>query len=199
MLISIEKRLAYLAMPKTGTTSLQKALGQHCEIRFGRSPRAKHMSMRVFEEFMLPYLRQIGAGDTETFCVIREPVDWLGSWYRYRSRLKLNKAPRSTKGMSFETFVEGYLAKPQPEYAKVGRPTRFVAGMSGTPAVTHMFRYENIPGMVAFLETRFGERIRLPKANVSPRGGEMTLPPALRARLESERAEDFALYADHAR
>jgi hypothetical protein len=53
--------------------------------------------------------------------------------------------------------------------------------------------------MVAFLEKRFGERIRLPKANVSPRGGEMTLSPALRARLETERAEDFALYADHAR
>ncbi len=199
MLISVEKRLAYLAMPKTGTTSLHKALGRHCEIRFGRSPRTKHMSMRAFEEFMLPYLRQIGAGDTETFCVIREPVDWLGSWYRYRSRVPPDKAPRSTQGISFETFVEGYLEKPQPEYAKVGRPTRFVAGRSGKPAVTHMFRYENIPGMVAFLEKRFRRKIRLPEVNVSPKGGEMTLSPALRARLEAERAEDFALYADHAR
>ncbi len=198
MLISINKRLAYLAMPKTGTTAIQTALGPHCEIRFGRSPRAKHMSMGVFEEFMMPYLREIGAGDTETFCVIREPVDWLGSWYRYRSRVKRDKAPRSTQGISFETFVEGYLAKRQPEYAKLGRPTRFVAGVSGKPAVTHMFRYENIPGLMTFLEKRFGKEIRLPKVNVSP-NGEMTLPPALRARLEAERAEDFALYADHAR
>ena len=198
MLISIDKRLAYLAMPKTGTTSLQTVLGRHCEIRFGRSPRAKHMSMRVFEQFMMPYLRQIGAGDTETFCVIREPIDWLGSWYRYRSRLKQNKAPRSTKGISFEAFVEGYLAKPQPEFAKVGRPSRFVAGVSGKPAVTHMFRYENLPGVVQFLEKRFGETIQLPKVNVSPKG-ETMLPPALRTRLETERAEDFALYADYAR
>ena len=158
------------------------------------------MSMRVFEEFMMPYLREIGAGDTETFCVIREPVDWLGSWYRYRSRVKPDKAPEEHQGDQLRrTFVEGYLAKRQPEYAKVGRRTRFVAGMSGKPAVTHMFRYENIPGMVAFLEKRFGKTIRLPKVNVSPRGGEITLPPALRARLETERAEDFALYADHAR
>ena len=199
MLISIDKRLAFLAMPKTGTTSLHKALARHCEIRFGRSPRPKHMNQRVFEEFMLPYLREIGAGDTETFCVIREPVDWLGSWYRYRSRAKPDKAPRSTQGISFEDFVEGYLAKPQPVYAKVGRPTRFVAGMSGKPAVTHMFRYENIAGMVAFLEKRFGKTIRMPKVNVSPSAGEMTLSPALRARLEIERAEDFALYADRAR
>ncbi len=197
MLISIDKRLAFLAMPKTGTTALHKALAPHCEIRFGRAPRPKHMSMRVFEEFMLPYLREIGAGDTETVCVIREPIDWLGSWYRYRTQFR--PKAKSTKGISFETFVEGYLEKPQPEYAKVGRPTRFVAGRSGKPAVTHMFRYENIPGMVAFLEKRFGKTIRLPEANVSPRGGEMALSPALRTRLETERAEDFALYADHAR
>ena len=31
-----------------------------------------------------------------------------------------------------------------------------------------MFRYENIPGMVRFLEERLGEEIRLPKVNVSP-------------------------------
>ena len=80
MLISIDKRLAFLAIPKTGTTSMHKALGQHCEIRLRGARRAtKHMSMRVFEEFMMPYLREIGAGVTETFCVVRELVDWLGA------------------------------------------------------------------------------------------------------------------------
>jgi hypothetical protein len=53
--------------------------------------------------------------------------------------------------------------------------------------------------MMRFLEERLGEEIRLPKANVSPSRGELQLPSALRARLETERAEDFAIYADLAR
>jgi hypothetical protein len=195
MLISVEKRLAYLAMPKTGTTAVQKAIHQYCDIRFSRSPRTKHMTMRVFERYMMPYLREIGAGDTETFCVIREPTDWLGSWYRYRSRPGFDHSSKSTKGVSFAEFVEAYLAKPQPAFARIGGASRFVVGKSGKPAVTHMFRYDNIAGMVRFLEERLGEKIKLPKANVSPRG-DLQLPSALQARLEIERTQDFAIYAD---
>jgi hypothetical protein len=198
MLISIDKRLAFLALPKTGTTSIEKALGRHCEIRFGRSPKTKHMTQRVFERFMMPYLRDIGAGDTETVCVVREPVDWLGSWYRFRSRQGFSRGPKSTRGVSFAEFIEAYLETPQPAFAKIGRQSGFVTGKSGKPAVTHMFRYENMPALVAFLSQRFGRELELPKANVSP-VADMQLPPALRARLETERAADFALYADHAR
>ena len=61
-----------------------------------------------------------------------------------------------------------------------------------------MFRYDNMAGFTRFLHKRFRQRIKLPKANVSPRG-DLALPPALRTRLETERAEEFALYADRAR
>lgn len=198
MLISVDKRLGFLALPKTGTTSIETALEPHCEIRFGRAPKPKHMTMRAFERFMLPYLEHIGAGDTETVCVVREPVDWLGSWYRFRAKPGFARGPKSTRGISFAEFIEGYLARPQPAPSEVGRQSGFVAGRSGRPAVTHMFRYENLPALVGFLEQRFGRDIKLPKVNVSP-PADMQLPPALRARLETERAEDFALYADHAR
>jgi len=198
MLISIDKRLAFLAMPKTGTTAMENALGRYCEIRFGRSPRPKHMTQRAFEAFMLPYLRDIGAGDTETVCVVREPVDWLGSWYRFRSKPGFARGPKSTRGVSFAEFIEGYLAKRQPACSKIGTQSGFVAGQSGEPAVTHMFRYDNLSGLVAFLDARFGRELQLPKVNVSP-PADMELPPALRTRLETERAADFALYADHAR
>jgi hypothetical protein len=197
MLISVEKRLANLAMPKTGTTAVQQAIHKYCDIQFSRSPRTKHMTMRVFERFMMPYLREIGAGDTETFCVIREPVDWLGSWYRYRSRPGFSSA-KSTRGVSFAEFVEAYLTHPQPAFARIGGASRFVVGRSGMPAVTHMFRYDNMVGMVRFLEERFGRGIRLPKANVSPER-DLELPSALRTRLETERAKDFSIYADLAR
>jgi hypothetical protein len=198
MLVSIPRRLAYLALPKTGTQSLERVLAPHCDIRFGGLPRAKHMNLRTFERFVRPYLEAIGAGDTETVCVIREPVDWLGSWYRYRGRRGLDGQPNSTKSRSFAEFVEGYLATPQPAFAKVGRISRFVAGASGVPAVTHMFRYENLGGLTRFLGERFETRISLPRVNVSSRA-DLELPAPLRARLETELAADFALYEIQAR
>ena len=100
--------------------------------------------------------------------------------------------------MSFPEFVEAWLDPDPPAFARVGRMSRFVSGRSRAPAVTHMFRYDNMAGFTRFLHKRFRQRIKLPKANVSPRG-ELALPPALRTRLETERAEEFALYADRAR
>jgi hypothetical protein len=197
MLISTRHRIAYLALPKTGTSSLEAALAPLCDIRFVGSPRAKHMTMSTFEQFMLPYLRRIGIESVETVCVIREPVDWLGSWYRYNSRRGIRKEPRSTRGISFAQFVEGYLAEPQPPYARFGRPSRFVTGRSGR--VTHLYRYEDLPELVGFLGDRFGTRLELPSLKVSPPRGDLELPPALKARLERERAADFALYASLAR
>jgi hypothetical protein len=193
MLISTRHQLAYLALPKTGTSSLEAALAPLCDIRFVGSPRAKHMTMSTFERYMLPYLHRIGLEKVETVCVIREPLDWLGSWYRYNSRRRIRREPRSTRDISFAQFIEGYLADPQPPYARFGRPSRFVSGRSGR--VTHLYRYEDLPELVRFLGDRFETRLELPNLKVSPPRGDLELPPALRRRLEEERAEDFELYA----
>ncbi len=132
MLVSLDRRLAYLALPKTGTTSIEKALEPLCDIRFGRSPRAKHMTMSSFERFVLPYLRQLGMDAVETVCVIREPVGLARKLVSLSRRGLAQELPKSTRGVSFAEFVEAYLAKPQPPFAKIGRPSRFVAGKGGT-------------------------------------------------------------------
>jgi len=33
---------------------------------------------------------------------MREPISWLGSWYRFRQRPHLDGRPASTKDMSFD-------------------------------------------------------------------------------------------------
>lgn len=195
MLVSLDSRLAFLAMPKTGTQSLEKALKPLCGIQYGGTPRAKHMSARMFERHMRPYLKHIGADDTETVCVIREPVDWLGSWYRYRQRKGIANKKKSTRDMSFPEFVESYLETPQPRFAKIGSIAQFVADKSGRQLVKHMFRYDNMPALTNFLSERFGKRITLPRVNVSPKRDELLLPAALRSRLEVERQADFEIYS----
>ena len=46
--------------------------------------------------------------------VMREPRDWLGSWYRYRQRPGIPDKRRSTAGMSFDAFVEAYCTEKPP-------------------------------------------------------------------------------------
>jgi hypothetical protein len=198
MLVSIRRRLAYLAVPKTGSQALESVLAPKCDLTFGGKPRIRHMNMKTFERFVLPYLRSLDAGDVETFCVVRAPIDWLGSWYRYRSREGLKKTSKMTKNISFAEFVEAYLETSPPRYANLRPMSSFVIGNSGKPAVTHIFRYDELAKVTGFLSQRFRSRIELPRINVSP-PGDLTLPAALVARLETERPADFELYAELAR
>ena len=41
--------------------------------------------------------------------MIREPVSWLSSWYRYRLREEIAGRPNSTRGRSFDEFVAEWL------------------------------------------------------------------------------------------
>ncbi len=135
------------------------------------------MTMRVFERFDDALsARDRGRRHRD---VLRDP----GARRLARKLVSLSQPvrpgsfPEEHQGVGFAEFVEAYLARPQPAYAKIGGASRFVVGKSGKPAVTHMFRYDNIPGMMRFLEERLGEEIRLPKANVSPSRGSFSFRP----------------------
>lgn len=125
--------------------------------------------------------------------LMREPIDWLGSWYRYRQRDAIPIKERSTRGMDFDSFVTAHLANPCPGFADVGSQARFLDPGNG-PGIDRVFRYENIGAFIEFLEDRLDFEIILPRLNVSPEGSTQ-LAPETEARLRRERAADFALYA----
>ncbi len=165
-----------------------------CDIVMSGLPQVKHMQLRRFERFIRPYLQSIDHGDVETAAVFREPVDWLGSWYRYRLRPEISGKPASTQGISFNDFVGGYLKPEQPAWAKVGRPAQFVMTKDGQIGIDHLFAYDDFERFVAFLEDRFATKLDLKRVNQSP-GGDLTLSPRLRTALELEMAKDFEIYA----
>lgn len=193
MLISIDKNLALLAMAKTGTTAVEQAIAPLCDIVLQGTPRVKHMQLRRFERFLRPYLATLDAEDVETACVFREPLDWLGSWYRYRSRPALDGKSNSTAGLSFADFVDAYLSDDPPAFARVGRPSRFVSRSDGSVGITHLFRYDTFETYVRFLESRFGVPLDLKQVNVSP-NGDTTLPHALRLKAQDAMADDYEIY-----
>jgi hypothetical protein len=192
MLISLKARLAYLAMTKTGSTAVEHALRPRCDIAFSGHPTVTHMTARRYQRHIVPYLQAIGQDGIETCAVMRHPVGWLASWYRYRQRAALDGTPDSTAGTGFEDFARRYLDSDDVR-ATVGRPWDFLRDRQGQLGVDHLFRYEDFGAFLRFLGLRFGAEVRLERMNVSPAGDE-ALSPAMAERLDAFFEPELAVY-----
>ena len=196
MLIFWNQRLVLLSTPKTGSTALETALAETATMAISRPPELKHTPAYRFDRLVRPWLQNSANGARfEAVALIREPIDWLGSWYRFRGRAELAGSSRSTQGMDFARFVEDYMQNPRPAHADVGAQARFLSGKDNRPlGVDHLYRYEEMPALVAFLEDRLGVSLSLPRVNVSPIA-ETALPPEIEARLRAHLAAEYALHA----
>lgn len=191
MLVFWEERLAFLATPKTGSTAIAAALESLAAVSIQRPPVLKHTTVHRFRRFFGPYLEVASKADWTVVALMREPRDWLGSWYRFRQREE-TPAAKSTRGMSFDDFVRAWCRDPRPEVADVGSQERFLRPRQGQ-GVDRLFRYEEIGTFVDFLEERLGCEILLPRLNVSP-PGMIELTPETEALLHQVAAPDFELY-----
>ena len=193
MLVFWKEKLVLLAVPKTGTTALEGALAPRASMVLRDPPHLKHSPVFRYRRFLEPYFDKAGGQQMETMAVVRNPVDWLSSWYRYRSRDEIAGQPNSTRGVTFDQFVEEYCkGKPAP-FAAVGSQATFVRGPKGDLSVDHLFQYEAMPRVIAFLEDRLGQSIVLPQLNVSP-AAPTPLDPQMRAKLKRKRAAEFEVW-----
>jgi len=192
MLVFWEQRLAFLATPKTGSTAIAAALESLAAVSIQRPPLLKHTTVHRYRRFIGPYLEAASKDTFTLVALMREPTDWLGSWYRFRQREETEPA-KSTRDMSFDDFVRAWCQDPRPEFADVGSQERFLRPRQGV-GVDRLFRYEAIGTFVGFLEDRLGCEVILPRLNVSPEGATV-LSPATADLLREVASEDFALYA----
>ncbi|NOX40687.1 MAG: sulfotransferase family protein [Alphaproteobacteria bacterium] len=195
MIILWNEKLAFIAVPKTGTTAIEAALAPYASISFGRQPSLKHMTHQRFNRFIRPYLNKEGQDDVEVFAVMREPISWLGSWYRYRQRDELVDTVNSTRGISFDQFVQAYLQpKNRPAYAQLGSQSRLLSISRHEVGIRLLFRYENMSRLLDFLSDRLGARINLGEYNVSPKMN-LELTAVTEKQLRRQYALDFETYA----
>ena len=191
MLVFPESRLTYLAVPKTGTTAIEMALRPRAEIIFAKA--RKHITARRYTSKVAPFLSSTFGIETETVAIMRDPVDQLRSWYKYRRREELIGQPRSTAEMSFDDFVQAVISDDPPEFAKIGSQFRFLADKSGAVIVDHLFDYSALPAFLTFMSNRLAGPVELKEVNVSPLT-DAPLSDAVRQELEAKRSEEFALY-----
>ena len=196
MLVFWAEKLVMLAVPKTGTTALQGALAPRASIVLRDPPQLKHSPVARYKRFLQPMFAQGGGQpDMETFAMVRDPVDWLSSWYRYRSREALIGQPNSTHGISFDDFVVEYCKGNPAAFANVGSQAKFLTLGDKSVGVTHLYKYEAMPSALTFLCGRLGkDEITLKQKNVSLMM-DVTLSADVETRLRSKRAFEFDVWA----
>ncbi|MFU8776812.1 MAG: gamma-glutamyl kinase [Roseovarius sp.] len=194
MLVFSKARLVLLSVPKTGSTAYEAALAPHAAIAVSAPPELKHAPVFRYNRFFRPMIERFFEGNFDIVAVMREPVDWLGSWYRYRQRAELTGQPNSTQGLSFDAFVSAYCTGTPPACARVGSQAKFLEPQRNGARVTHLFRYEDQPGLRSFLAARLGVAVAPAPLNRSP-SLPLGLSPRIEARLRRKYAEDFALWS----
>jgi hypothetical protein len=193
MLIFYKERLAFLSVPKTGTTAYETALRDRADMVISQPPMLKHAAVYRYNRFIRPMFLNVCDVELELMAVMREPISWLGSWYRFRQRPFMDGKANSTKGISFDDFVRDYCKGQQPDHANVGSQAKFLETQKNGCHVTHLFRYEDQPRVQAFLEHRLDVKLSLQRRNASP-VMELTLSPEPPALYRRKKADEFALY-----
>lgn len=188
MQIYFKQNLAFLAVPKTGTTAYEIALRNEADIVFAK--RRKHMTAGQFQRRMMPFLKDFYNLQPERMAIMRNPIEQIRSWYRYRSK---PGGKNSVEGRSFDEFVLATLQDPEPPFAAIGSQHGFLTMADGQQPVEHLFAYETQKVVRDWLETRFEKKLDFPIKNVSP-NTPTPLSPEVEAKLREARAPEFALY-----
>lgn len=172
--------LVYVAVPKTGGTSTANALKRYAD------PATVYDTNDVLAMHRpASYAKQMFPA-ADVVCVIREPIDWMFSKYRYLSGDFFPwGSVYTTKHQTFARFVVRYLRgeKPWPE------PFRTQAEYARGADI--LFQYEEIGQFQAFLSDRLGADVSLPRLNVSP---QRCFDLDDRAALQSALSDDFAIW-----
>lgn len=193
MLIFWEQRLVFLATPKAGSTAVEVALESLASVSMQRPAPMKHMSATDYHQVLAPWLAARAGAPFTTVALMREPIGWLRSWYRFRTRDDMEDPDHPMAGKSFDAFAQDYMAPKPPPQADIGSQSAHLCGPDGLPRVDRIFRYEEIDAFMDFLEDRLDCAITLSRVNVPP-AADVALQPETEAALKRAMAADFRLY-----
>lgn len=192
MLIFHDRRLVFLATPKAGSSAVEAALESLAAVAIQRPAALKHTTAAQFDLHVRPWLEAVSPGPRfTTVALMREPVDWLRSWYRFSMQDDRDDPDHPLAALDFAAFARAAVAPEPPAFARIGRQSDFLA--SGGGRVDHVFRYEDMTRFTHFLEDRLDCAISLPRVNV-PASIDTALSAEAEAGLRQSLADEIAFY-----
>ncbi len=153
-------------------------------------PRARHITARRFDKRWRPFLKRSWDVEPETVAVLRDPLERLKSWYKYRNSPERRK---SVAGLSFDEFIRAVVSDDPSDATRIGAQDAFVSDGDGGIGVTHLFALERPDPLDDFLSGVLGHAIVPDRLNVSA-AADVDLSPETHALLQEKRAGEFALY-----
>lgn len=176
MLISKKHKYVFLCNQKCASNSIEQMLKPYSEIALLGLQTVRHTNFTDYDRYIKPYLKVRAQVDNlETICVVREPLSWLNSWYRFRSRSTLRNPDhpnhhKSTFGMEFSEFITAYMSPDPPAFVKdLGSQFNFVEDSMGEVGVDTIFLYEDLDSLVNYMSHRVDRDLKLKNINVSPK------------------------------
>ena len=205
MLVSRSHRFMFLAGTKSASTTVEFALRRHCQVALLRPEHGKHISYPEAIRLIGPLLGRARTqpADLFRFGVIRDPIDWVVSWYNYRSRESLQAAGESGNscaGVEFSQFAEAVMQHAaRPGYAKLGTQSKRFHGTDGAVAVDYLIPLPRLQADLIIIAEALAIKgtidIGQKSLNVSPAiFSASDIPAVLAARLRAHLVRDVALY-----
>lgn len=170
MLLSLTKKFLFLANLKTASTSIERVLGPHCELRLNQSRFGKHQSFSEFAERFKWLLACVNVNDLFIFGVMRDPVEYVLSIYNSHKRDVFRDTPRLYTGeMDFGQFISQWAPRNADQLRQ--QYLRFTSA-EGRLVTNLLISYDRLEDGLALVADRFNvpELKNIPKMNVSPRG-----------------------------
>ncbi|WP_137123720.1 hypothetical protein [Roseomonas sp. HF4] len=172
MMASLRFGFIVLSMPKCASSSLQQTLTPVCDVRF--KDHMKHVDLGFVETFVLPMLGARRAPQPyapRIFCLMRDPIDWLHSWYRYSWDADGRPSARGGYGdavfADFAAFLDAYFSDRPPRVGGVLRQSDFIRSRGGALGRVELFRFEDHARLLATLEGLCGQDLPLKVTNQS--------------------------------
>lgn len=194
MLISVEKRFVFIANTKTASTSIEHVLHPYCEIERAGTPKRKHTPMQQVLEIYAPMFAEPEhdlAGYFK-FGVMRDPIQWITSWYRYRKGNDVESPlPADLSFADFWARRDWNIASAE------GRPNlqqSLFCGSDGGPLVDVIIPHHQLGPMFGEICDLLGIARPLERHNVSLLEDAGTVSPDLMAEMRAFYAQDYALF-----
>lgn len=186
MILSRDRRYIFVHIPKTGGTSLARALEGRAmagDLLIGDTPKARRRRGRVdalrgqargrlWKHSTLADIEGIVTAreiaDLFTFTLVRNPWDRMVSYYNWaRVQAFDHPAVRLAKAVDFT----GFLAAPETRVAWASQPARhYMTTADGQECCRLYIRLEHVETDAAPLWEHLGFRLDLPRLNTSDRG-----------------------------
>lgn len=193
MLISRFPPIVFFAVPKTGSVSIETAFAPHFDMVMSKNPSLKHMTVRTYDASLRHFVSRRVAKDPVKLAVVREPLDWILSWHRYRTRPEIDGKPASSRGVSADDFILSYMSDDPAPYARVGSQYEFLHNKAGDLGVDQLYRFDDLSPLVANLNKRLRVDVAIDHLNASPKTADVVSPDVVAA-YRSFAAKEFALY-----